>query len=458
MSRSRFIALSVALDALFVNAAFLAAFLIRFSGELPRFNFQPLLTLAPLLTLLYVGAAYIYGLYEPERTENPWAVIQAVLPAVFVGALLTFAIAFVAGEQFIRLSRLAIAIAWLLQVVLLAGWRLSLLRLTPIHWPQQRVLVIGVSGVALELAAEMRKRHGWGYRVVGLLARDEGELLARGAEVAPGLPVLGTAAETSRIVREHGVDRVIVVSPVALRELVEDLALSDETDVRVDVVPELYEVFIGTVDSLIGDIPLMEITRRTAEPWFAALKRAVDVVAALLLLVAASPVMLVFGVAVLATMGRPVLFSQERVGKEMRTFRVHKFRTMVRDAEAGTGPVLAAQDDERVTPLGRFMRTYRIDELPQLFNIIAGEMSFVGPRPERPFFVERFVDEIPGYRERFRVKPGLTGLAQVSGSYATTPERKLKYDLIYMYHQNLLMDVQILVETLRVVLAGRGAR
>ena len=122
------------------------------------------------------------------------------------------------------------------------------------------------------------------------------------------------------------------------------------------------------------------------------------------------------------------------------------------------GPVLAEADDPRVTPVGRFLRRYRIDELPQLVNILSGEMSFVGPRPERPFFVEQFIAEIPGYRERFRVKPGVTGLAQVMGGYATTPERKLKYDLIYMYHQSLAMDVQIVVETMRVVLTGRGAR
>ena len=110
------------------------------------------------------------------------------------------------------------------------------------------------------------------------------------------------------------------------------------------------------------------------------------------------------------------------------------------------------------TSVGRFLRRFRIDELPQLVNILVGDMSFVGPRPERPYFVEGFLRDIPGYRERFRIKPGVTGLAQVSGGYATTPERKLKYDLIYMYHQSLLMDVQILFETLRVVLTGRGAR
>jgi lipopolysaccharide/colanic/teichoic acid biosynthesis glycosyltransferase len=131
---------------------------------------------------------------------------------------------------------------------------------------------------------------------------------------------------------------------------------------------------------------------------------------------------------------------------------------MIKDAEEATGPVLAEEGDARITTVGRFLRKFRIDEFPQLINILRGEMSFVGPRPERPYFVEQYLKEVNGYRERFNVKPGVTGLAQVSGSYATNPERKLKYDLIYIYHQTPAMDMQIVAETLRVVLTGRGAR
>lgn len=457
MSRTRFIVLSVLLDAVLVNAGIVLAFLVRFGGQLPEFNFEPYVGLAPLITLLYLASGYIYGLYEPERTEQAWAVVRAVFSAVTLGAILTVAVAFLAGPSFFSFSRLAIVIAWALQNALLVGWRLAILRLTPIKWPEQCVVLVGVDDLAVELAEELEKRSRWGWRVAGLLARNEAEAEAAGP--ARGrFGVLGTMDRVAEVIAENDVDRVMVVSPVALRELVEDMALSDETDVRVDVVPELYEVFIGTVDSVIADIPLMEITRRTVPPWFAAAKRALDVLGASLLLLIVSPVLLLAGLTIMLSMGWPVLFRQDRVGKDMREFQVYKFRTMVRDAEEQTGPVLATEEDPRITPVGRVLRRYRIDELPQLLNILKGDMSFVGPRPERMFFVERFIDEIPGYRERFRVKPGVTGLAQVSGGYATTAERKLKYDLIYMYHQNLPMDLQIIVETLRVVLSGRGAR
>ncbi len=453
MSRGRFIALALVLDAVLVNAGVVGAFALRFGGQLPTFNFEPYLGLWPLLTALYLGAGYIFGLYEPERTENTWDLTQAVIQAVTLGTILTVAVAFFAGPRFFSFSRLAILIAWGLQFALLVGWRLLLLRFTGVAWPEQRILIVGTGDLAFDLAVELAGRSAWGYRVVGFIRREGAEPDARHE-----LPVLGGVDDLTTIVARERVDRVIIASPVAIRELIEDMALASESDVRVEVIPELYEIFIGTVDSTVSDIPLMEITRPPVPGWFRATKRGLDIALSLALSIVLSPVLLLAALGILFTMGWPVVYTQERSGRDRKPFRVLKFRTMVRNAEALSGPVLAEEDDPRVTPLGRLLRRYRVDELPQLVNILLGDMSFVGPRPERPFFVERFVREIPGYAERFKVKPGVTGLAQVSGGYATTPERKLKFDLIYLYHQSLLMDLQIVVETVRVVLTGRGAR
>lgn len=453
MVRSRFVVLSVIVDALLVNAGIVIAFFIRFSGELPTFNFEPYVALSPLITVLYLVAGYIFGLYEPERTEGTWELVRAALQAVTLGMVLTVAVAFFAGPRFFSFSRLVLVIAWAVQFLLLVGWRSLLLRFTSVLWPEQRILIVGTTELAVELAQELEHRAAWGYRVVGLVRRAESEAVASSA-----FAVLGTADEVTDIIAREQIDRVIIASPVALREIIEDMALNNESDVRVEVIPELYEIFIGTVDSTVSDIPLMELTRPGAPGWYLSTKRLLDIVTSLIALIVLSPLLLLVTLAVLVTMGWPVFFTQERVGKRGRTFDVIKFRTMVKDAEALSGPVLAEEDDPRITALGRFLRASRIDELPQLVNILLGQMSWVGPRPERPHFVDRYVHEIPGYRERLKVKPGVTGLAQVSGGYATTPERKLKFDLIYMYHQNLLMDLQILVETVRVVLTGRGAR
>lgn len=457
MSRNRFIALSLLLDALLLNVGFVLAFLLRFRGELPAFNFDAYLLIAPVITAVYLISAWAYGLYDPERSSDAWTVVRLVGIAVTVSTVLTAAAAFFGGQATASFARATILIAWVLDFVLLVGWRLAFLHFGRIRWPEQRALIIGLGPTAVELAAEMVSRQQWGWNVVGLVD----PAIERDCD-APGrigdFEILGCAPDAARIAAETGANRIVVVSPVALRELVESLVLADEVRVRVDVVPELYEIFIGTVDQIVGDVPLMEITASTVPRYFAAFKRVLDFTLALIILVLVSPILLLAAIGIVLTDGFPVVFRQERVGKNLKPFDVFKLRTMVKDAEKLSGPVLAETDDPRITRVGRFLRTYRIDELPQLVNILNGTMSFVGPRPERPFFVERYLTEIPGYRERFYVKPGVTGLAQVSGGYATTPERKLKYDLIYMYHQDLAMDARIIAETLKVVLTGRGAR
>ena len=456
MSRNRFIALSIVLDALVVYVGYVLALLIWLRG-LPAYNFDAFLTLSPLIVLAYVVGAWVYGLYDPERADTGWAVVRSAAAATFLGTVLTLALAYLGGPLTRALPRPVPIIAWFTVFALLVTWRTLFLRFGNVRWPEQRVLIVGTGATSVELAEEVTQRAKWGWRVTGLV---DPSLETCGVESreAGGFPVLGCAADIAAIATKHRANRVIVVSPVALRELVESLVMADEVSVRVDVVPELYEIFIGTVDAIVGDVPLMEITRSTVPRYYAAAKRVIDVIGAAVLLVVLSPILLVAALGIVFTDGWPIVFSQERSGRHMKPFDVYKLRTMVKDAEKLSGPVLAEEDDPRITRVGRFLRKTRIDELPQLFNILVGDMSFVGPRPERPYFVEQFIDEIPGYRERFNVKPGATGLAQVSGGYATTPERKLKYDLIYMYHQNLAMDIQIVAETLRVVLTGRGAR
>ena len=460
MSRNRFIALSVLLDAIVVILGYVLTFLIRFGGHIPPDQAQRLplyFVLAPVVTLFYLTGAWTYGLYDPERTDTAWLVARGVFASATLGTILTAAIAFFGGQGTAAFARTVVVLAWPVEILLLTGWRLVFLRFGRVKWPEQRVLIVGTSAAAVELAVEVEKRVKWGWRIVGLVDPNTEPGVEYPAEFG-GYPVLGPLSSLAEIAHEHRANRVIVVSPVAIRELVESLVLADEISVRVDVVPDLYEIFIGTVDAIVGDVPLMEITRSTVPTYYAAAKRAIDLVGGAVVLVLVSPILLVAALAILATDGGPVLFSQERSGKGLKPFPVYKLRTMRKDAEKYTGPVLAEEDDPRITPVGGLLRRYRIDELPQVFNILKGDMSFVGPRPERPYFVEQYVRDITGYRERFNVKPGVTGLAQVSGGYATTPERKLKYDLIYMYHQNLAMDIQIVTETLRVVLTGRGAR
>jgi len=232
--------------------------------------------------------------------------------------------------------------------------------------------------------------------------------------------------------------------------------------VNISIVPDLYDVVTG--HSGLGQIygmPLMPLFPSTMLVWQRRTKRLLDVVAAVSVFFLALPFWILVAFAVWLEDRGPVFYSQERVGKEGRIFRVYKFRSMIPDAEKHSGPVWAAKDDPRITRVGRVIRKLRLDELPQIWNILRGEMSLVGPRPERPFFVERLAAEIPLYRRRLYVTPGLTGWAQTKQAYDATLDdvrEKLKYDLYYIENMSLSFDLLILLRTVWVVLTGKGAQ
>ena len=227
---------------------------------------------------------------------------------------------------------------------------------------------------------------------------------------------------------------------------------------------DLVLLLPGPFESLIGrmryrwvnDLPLIEVVRETEWRINWPLKRLLDLLAGSLLLLLASPAAAASAPAVRATSPGEILYRQTRVGHGQKVFTLYKFRTMRRDAEADSGEVLAQPGDPRLTSIGAFLRRFRLDEIPQLFNVLQGTMSLVGPRPERPGFVQRYLKEVPGYAERFSLAPGLTGLAQVNGDYYSSPQNKLRYDLAYMANWTLWLDVSILLRTVKIVLTSRG--
>jgi exopolysaccharide biosynthesis polyprenyl glycosylphosphotransferase len=206
----------------------------------------------------------------------------------------------------------------------------------------------------------------------------------------------------------------------------------------------------------VSDIPLIEVISSRDGTLQRPAKRLLDLVVGGLLLLLALPAMLLCAVLIPLLSRGPVLYRQVRIGRDRKPFTLLKFRTMVPDAEAGRGEVLATANDPRLIPFGGWMRRTRLDELPQLLNVLGGSMSLVGPRPERPGFVEEFLDKIPGYAERFSMLPGLTGLAQVNGEYDSTADNKLRYDMAYHANSSFWLDLSILVRTVRTVLTSRG--
>ncbi|PYQ42800.1 MAG: glycosyl transferase [Acidobacteria bacterium] len=307
----------------------------------------------------------------------------------------------------------------------------------------------------------MLSRAPLGYNIVGFLGEHAAEV---GRSI--GSPsVIGTIDDLFWIVGSRGVTRIVVALEDRRGRLpIEDLLRCRVSGVQVEDAPSFYEKLTGKI--LLSDLrpswlvfsPGFSRPRRLMR----ASKRVFEFVLALGLLAVTAPLLALLALAIRLDSRGAALYRQTRVGERGRTFNLYKLRTMRQDAEAGTGPVWAApQRDARVTRLGRVLRTLRLDELPQLLNVLRGEMSFVGPRPERPHFVEQLRKVIPYYDERHSARPGITGWAQVKFGYGSTiedSERKLQFDLYYIKNMSLLLDLAILVDTLKVMVVGRGAR
>ncbi len=312
---------------------------------------------------------------------------------------------------------------------------------------KRRVLIVGAGEVGHLLAQNLRKA---GHEVVGFVD-DQIEASMT------GLRVLGSRADIERIVHEYEVDEVIIAyAPTWQQRLAEALVRNGHRGVKVKVVPSVVEVVLnGPTTSRVGDIPVVDITPRLPSKQLLAVKRVFDVVFACTALLLSFPLLLLSALAIKLTSPGPIIYKQERVGKDGRRFYIFKLRTMVADAEKKTGPVLANKDDPRITTVGKVLRATKMDEVPQFLNVLLGHMSVVGPRPERPNFVEQYKEHIPHYDERHLIRPGITGWAQVMGGYHTSVYEKLRYDLMYLYHMSLWLDLRIILLTVWAILKRR---
>jgi len=278
--------------------------------------------------------------------------------------------------------------------------------------------------------------------------------------VNPG--IIGTPADIDRLVAAHQIDRIVVGLADRRGKLpIQELLRAKMSGVRVEDATTTYERVTGKI--LIDDLRpswLIFSDGFRVSRVSRLMKRAIDLTLSLLMAVATLPLMALTAALVWIEDGRPIFYRQERVGENGRPFVLSKFRSMRKDAEQGGRPVWAKDGDERVTRVGRFIRTTRLDELPQLWNVLRGDMSFVGPRPERPFFVDELSRQIPFYQQRHAVKPGLTGWAQVKYRYGSSLEdamEKLRYDLYYIKHLSVFFDLTIVFDTVKVVLFRKGA-
>jgi len=351
-------------------------------------------------------------------------------------------------------------IASVVIVAVVGGWRVAFDWLSLRLEPTERLLIVGTSTAAVGLARELfDRRQELGVELVGFVDPDPARIGT--PLINPG--VIGTVSDIPTIARERRVDRVVVSLADARGKLSMDQLLNMKLNdgVRFDHLASLYEEYTGkiAIENLRPSWLIFSegFRRRRA---LEATKRGIDIVLAFIGLVVALPAMALVALAMKLLSPGPVFYHQDRVGKDGKSFTIYKFRSMRTDAEAGTGAVWSTVGDPRVTPFGRFLRRTRLDELPQLWNVLRGDMSTVGPRPERPEFVTDLTKEIPFYGQRHAVRPGVTGWAQVRHNYASSVAdslEKLQYDLFYIKNFSLSLDLFIVFETMKTMLLRRGA-
>lgn len=444
----------VAGDALIAGASVILAYQYRYHlDRIPQvvkepLAFGPYLAAVPVVILMYLVALGVNQQYRSWRGRTLVDQVFAMGSGIALAGMLMLAgMSLYRGFEY---SRLTWVYTIILSAVLMTIERYILrqyeTRLRRRGIGTERVLMVGTGTGSQLLIQRMAMFPQYGYHVSGVLD----DRLETGTDFA-GAPVVGRIADLPRVIPSLGIDQVFLAVPGATHDqLVHLVKVCDDLRAEFKLVPDLLEIMStrAAVDAIDG-LPLIGIRRSRLRGGKAVLKRAIDIVVSAIALAIASPFMLVIALLIkLTSPSGSVLFRQPRVGLHDGRFTVYKFRSMIPDAEATTGPIVATPDDDRCTPVGRVLRRLSLDELPQLFNILKGDMSLVGPRPMPIFLVERFTEEIPRYLERHQVRPGLTGWAQVNdlrGGEAFAD--RAMYDIYYVENWSLALDLKILILT-----------
>ncbi|MDR2692153.1 MAG: sugar transferase [Dysgonamonadaceae bacterium] len=425
------------LDLLIIYGSILLVYSLLFQLEmLDNFdrNFEAFQIITPFIGIYYLILMYIFGLYNITRKTVNELIYTVFLISILM-AVGIMGISFFVREAALAFPRSVILLSTLLYFVLLSFWRLLVVFISrKIHGIKKITIIGDRDSKIFEMLMSQYPGH---YKIENRCADFD------------------VSIDFDAII--EGVDEIFISTDIPQEMRRKILALSIKYKKEVFFVPEYYDLSImaSTFDKT-NDLPTYRINRLELSQEDEFVKRVVDIVLACIVLIIVLPFALIAALLVKLD-GGPVFYSQERLTKNNKSFKVLKFRTMIPDAEKLSGPVLAGEDDPRITKTGKLMRTIRIDETPQLINIFKGDMSFVGPRPERPFFVEQFEQEIPEYHYRSVVKAGLTGLAQVEGKYNTTVENKLRYDLIYINNYSLWQDLLIILRTIKILFTKSSA-
>ena len=438
----------VAGDAIIVAASIFLAYSIYARERSQVLPLSPYLVAIPVTIVIFWFAGAVTHQYTSWRGRTLVDLLLALFSGIGLAVLLMLA-AISLLNLGLEFSRLTFIYAIMINAVLMTGER-YLLRQYETKLRRQgigveSVLVVGTGSGSELLIQRMSMFPQYGYQVRGVATDD----LEPGQEFA-GVRVIGATRDLPRLVRELSIDQVFLALSGSDRDLLLHLVkLCENEKLEFKIVPDLLDMMSTRVTvNAIDGLPLVGIRTSLLRGWRAALKRATDLIVSTIGLVLVSPVLLIVTILIKVLMPGPVLFRQERIGLNGQPFLIYKFRSMIVDAEAASGPTVAKPGDSRVTRLGRFLRRFSLDELPQLYNILRGDMSLVGPRPQPTFFDQRYRGEVPRYLERQQVRPGLTGWAEVNDLRgAASIIDRTRYDVYYVENWSLVLDLKIVLLT-----------
>jgi len=457
------IALAIVIDLFTVNLAWALYFWFRVRSGLIEYAGEPDF-LAPMLIifLFWILIFFLFGLYRLWYTKSRVDEFIAIVKAVTFGILVLFFAIFIddQGMGSPAENRFLILVYWGLMVLSVGGGRILVhtlkRKLLEAGIGVQKAVIVGINDRAKELYEMVAEHPALGYRIAGFLTLDK-----RKKSPYKDVPTLGTADELPSVIEQQEIKEILIaLDSTEHDELLGIIASCNGHDVSMKIVPDLYDIVSGQArTNQIYGFPLIEVNPQLMAPWEEVVKRALDIGVSFLILFLGSPLWLLIALAIKLDSQGSIFYAQRRVGKDGKVFRIIKFRSMRKNAEEKSGPVWANRRDPRITKVGKIIRKLRVDEIPQFINVLRGDMSLVGPRPERPFFVEKLSREIPLYARRLKVRPGITGWAQVKHKYDESLEdvkRKVKYDFFYIENMSLRMDLKILLNTIYVVLTGKG--
>ena len=414
---------------------------------------------AVAVTVIVVVSFYYSDLYTIDQTLS----IRELLLRLMGAIGLTCIVMGVISYPIPRFGKTIYASQMAVMVLSLCAWRVGFMRVIEKARIHARVLVIGLQAIGKLVAEELLRQKKLGMEVVGFIGPSDGHVtLSYGNPVRVSLPVY-QASSLMTLFKHKNVDRILLASAEGCSDgLGLELVGLRARGIAIEDCHSFYERLVSKI--AIADLAPQWIVRSKGfrrNPLIMITKRLIDVVVAAIGLLVSAPITLVTALAIRLDSPGAILYRQERVGRNQQSFTIYKFRSMLEGAEVNAGPVWAAKDDPRVTRVGKVIRKLRIDEIPQMINVLKGQMSLVGPRPERPYFVQTLNEQIPYYALRHSIKPGITGWAQICYPYGDSEQdaiEKLQYDLYYIKNMSVLFDLQILFESLKVVLLGRGAR